>query len=142
MSRYDFFKYAGVAGEFRYGRLTAIFATNSIKLYRRSTNNRRAQYMWIDPSWELWRGQSAIIFSGSYPNPSKPGGQWAERVWLKEAGALGTRRFLGVSLTFDGYADFRFSDFWTIRAAGLSRAREDEQWYDDWYAKGREQLPS
>jgi hypothetical protein len=141
LSRFDFETFSRAANQFRYLRLAATFATNSIKLYSSATSGKRVPYIWIDSPWQLLRNHKLFIESASYPNPFRAGGRHQEKLWLQQAGTFGKHYFLGCGLTHDNLVAFRFSDGWTILASGWETPRDEEQWYDDWYAKGPRDAP-
>jgi hypothetical protein len=134
----DFVTYGAAVREFRYHRLRAVFATNAIKLHRSSTKGRGAPYIWIDAPWRLYRRDTFIIASASYPDVHQPGHRGRERAWLKTAsGAFPGGYFLSLRLMHcRRFAVFAFSDGWRIQTPADACVADEASWYDDWYARG------
>ena len=144
MSRFDFQEFARVVNEFKYKPLAINFAANSINLSRKIATRRvkGSPYIWIDAPWQLWQGRTLVTESISYPDPHTVSGPRKERRWLKNAGkGFDKQALLSLTLYRDRIALFRFSGGWTIHASGWAADRNNEMWYDDWYAKGRSASP-
>lgn len=143
MSLRDFETYAGIAREFRFHRMRPTFATNSIKLYRAASKGRFVPYLWIDPPWQIFRGNEAFLHSSTYPQVERPGSRIREREWLKHARGFPGGYLLSLRLErFQQRVVFCFADGWRIETPMDNPEPDPDGWYDDWYARGHADVQS
>lgn len=137
MSHGDFAQFASFARSFGYKRLRAMFATNSIKLVRASGSSRGGPYIWIDPPWELWNEQTLVASSFSYPDPHRVVHWYTEPNWFKDVRSFQAAmpQLLSVSYRSYGSTRFKFARGWVIESLD-SHTPPDQDWYQDWYARG------
>lgn len=143
MSLRDFETYAGIVREFRFHRLLPTFATNSIKLCRAGSKGRQVPYLWLDPPWRIVRGNEAFLHSATYPQVERPGSRAREREWLDHARGFPGGYLLSLRLVrFQQRVVFDFADGWRIETPIDDPEPDPDWWFDDWYARGRDDLQS
>lgn len=112
--------------------LTCALPTNSIKLMADPEEHRRS-FVWIDPPWQLLKGDRFITGAADYPDPELP-----EYLALHEAwGAVVMPLLNGAVLEAvtqlgDESTEFRFQGDVRVQ---VGDGGEPQGWYDDWYLK-------
>ena len=110
--------------------------TNSLKLMAYATRHHR-DYIWIDPPWELLRGDLRLVRAADYTSSADSDylprhTEWGSRVRLLLDGAVLT----DVAALPDGSAEFVFARDLILRVVATETEPDESRWYDDWYAKG------
>ena len=102
-------------------------ATNSIKFrFDTEVDPKGMRYIWIEPPWTLYRGDSIVTSSGDYSDDTF-------RAWSRHFEALNRTTFVGWEGRDDGTI-FKFSGECTIFVPAGYANREENGWFDHWYA--------
>lgn len=136
MSKRDYRKYKREISYFRYKPVRYIAATNSLKIQCRRDSGRGKPYIWIDPSWELFKNGKFYISSRTYPYHTDALYLNKHRIWCKKLRKLQGKLLLSVTYKQNDLVSFRFSDGFTLSSFSTDSEYDspDEYDYDDWYA--------
>jgi hypothetical protein len=95
----------------------------------------RADYLWVDPPWELLREGVLAVSAADYPDPADAQYRELHEAWGEQVRPLLDRAVLtGVEHRTNGVTEFSFDGGVTLRAQASGAERDETLWYDDWYA--------
>ena len=136
MSKRDYGKYKKEISKFRYKPIRYIAATNSLKIQCCRNSGRGKPYIWIDPSWELFRNGKFYTSSRAYPYHTEPLYLNKHRMWCKKLKTLHGKLLLSVTYKQNNFVIFRFSGGVTLSSFSTDAEYDssDDYDYDDWYA--------
>jgi len=133
VSRRDYIHYKKYLSEFRLKHIQYIAATNSLKIQVRGRTGRGKPYIWIDPSWSLFKNNLRILSSYDYPNHTEGLYLLKHNTWCKKLRILQGKQLMSVSLTPFKSTVFKFSSGFELYSYS-GELEEGEYDFDDWYA--------
>ncbi len=133
MSKIDYLLYKKNISFFLNKPLKISAATNSLKIQRNQNSGRDNPYIWIDPSWEVFKNSYSLFSSFSYPNYMSPLYIQKHRQWCKTKRQIEGKMLLSVKLNKLNETVFQLSGGYQLRCYGYDLKLTDDD-YDSWYA--------
>ena len=133
MSKRDYLNHKNCLKAFRGKPVTYIAATNSLKLQDSRNAGRGKPYIWLDPSWALFKNGKELANSREYPYHTESLYLLRHRNWCKKIRMLHGKNFLSLKLEIGNVSVFKFSCGYEIHSYA-STYTDIESDYDDWYS--------
>jgi hypothetical protein len=133
VSKRDFLNYRKCFTTFKGKPIRYLAATNSLKLQNARNTGRGKPFIWIDPSWCLFKLGVAITCSYEYPYHTESSYLLKHRIWNRKIRLLHAKKLLSIKCLANKVTTFKFSGGYEIHSYP-SESEEADSSYDDWYA--------
>jgi hypothetical protein len=109
-------------------------AANSLKLHI-DEDRKGGSYIWVDPSWALYRGFEEVASSADCPPHTDSDYEPRFRVWCGRLIALRATTFEAFEESDDGSISLLFGDDYRLFLPLQENEEDSDWWFDHWYAR-------